>query len=363
MTTSAEKLTTRQLFFFLALITPVGKLLVMPARLVAYAGHDLLLAALPAAVFQSGCVFLALLAGRANKTFFRLLQDTFGAAVAGIFFGALACFFAFCAILPLYEQKLFVQSTFYDTLPSTLSFAPFFLLSSFLCFYPIAKQGRMWDLLAPLFLVGYLGIAVFAWGEADFAALLPVGSSGASAVFKGAVFTQAWYFDAPLVLMLAGKYEYRKGLALKGTLCYAAGMLLVLLFLALFYGVFSEIALRQYFALAKISKYFSGITVLGRIDYLFIFMAALVLIFYGVMPLQACTECLGALFRDSKPARIVLTLCVNTAIFALSLFADYTYRASQDLIAGTLRWVFPPLCLSLPVLAVLLGRKHEKSLS
>ncbi len=355
------KISSRQLLFFLACIAPVGKIILMPSQLVYYAKNDLLFSAAINYALQTGALFLVLLLSKRNETFYRLLCNTFGKIAAKILITVFSLFLFYAALIPLIEQKLFVQSVFYDTLPSTVAFAPFFLLSAFLCFQPISSFGRTWDILAPLSLIGFLGIIVLSAGQADYGALLPVGASGAKGILGGAAFTSNWFFDTAIVLMLIGKFDYQKGLAWKGTLCYALGGIATLLFLSVFYGIFSDIALRQIFAFTKISKYFSGITVLGRIDYLFIFTLALVMAFYCALPLQAGAEGLKEAYGGGKPFAAFVAVTINAVLFTVSSVLNFSFLATLRFISQTLFWIFPIFCILVPASAHLLRRTREKT--
>ncbi len=355
------KISTRQLLFFLACIAPVGKIILMPSQLVFYAKNDLLLSAAINYALQTAFLFLVLLLAKRNETFYRLLCNTFGKVAAKILMTVFALFLFYAALLPLIEQKLFVQSVFYDTLPSTVAFAPFFLLSAFLCFQPLVSFGRTWDLLAPLAILGYIGIIVLSAGQADYGALLPIGASGVKGIFGGAAFSSSWFFDTALVLMLVGKFNYKKGLAWKGTLCYALGGLAVLGFLAVFYGIFSDIALRQIFAFSKISKYFSGITVLGRIDYFFIFTLALVMAFYCALPLQASAEALKDAYGSNTVFSACVAVAINLAMFIALVLLNYSFQSVRIFITQTAFWIFPLFCMLVPACALLLRRNREKN--
>ena len=265
------KISARQLFFFLACVAPVGKIILMPSALVQAANNDLLFPAAANFLLQAGVIFLVMLLSRSNQTFYQLLANTFGKIAAKIISVALTLFLLYCALLPILEQKLFVQSIFYDTLPSLIAFAPFFIFSAYLCAKQLSSLGRVWDIIAPISIVGFFGIIVLAVGNADFGALMPVGAGGGKAFLRGTAYTMLWFYDSLLVLMLMGRFEYKKGMAWKAAVFYLVGAAAVLFFLAVFYGIFSDIAIRQIFAFAKISRYFSAITVLGRIDYIFIY--------------------------------------------------------------------------------------------
>ena len=348
------KLSARQLCFFLAAVAPAGKLVLMPSQLTALTGNDLLFPVLLQILVQAGLVFCVLLLGRSGRTVYASLADMVGTFAAKALCILFAAFLLFATFVPLVEQKLLVQSLFYDTLPSYVAFAPFFLFSAYLCTRPLAAMGRVWDILAPVFLVGMLGILLLSVWSADFGALAPVGAAGASGFGRGFAYTQGWFFDAALLLPLVGKFHYRKGLAWKGALCYLLGGIILLAFLATYYGVFADIAVTQLFAFAHMSKYFSGITAMGRIDYLFIFAVAFAMTFYVTMPVHGAMETISEAFGRTKPLSAILSVGFNGVLLALLLI--FNFSPSETIAAITERafWIFPSFAAGVPLLLLLI---------
>ena len=252
-----------------------------------------------------------------------------------------------------------VQSVFYDTLPSDLLFAPFFLLSVYFCLKPLASFGRVFDLLGPLSVLSFAVLVLFSMGEADFAALLPAGISGAKGILTGAKHALAWFFDGALVLPLLDKIQYKKGLAWKAAAVHLAGGGAVLLFLALFYGIFQGIAPVQFFAFAKTAKYFPAVGILGRVDYLFIYALALAMIFASLMPMFSAAELLKEAFGESKQKCLFYSLLLNGAMIASSAALGFAFPAAERFLTRTLVWLFPLFSAALP-LALLLLRERRK---
>lgn len=356
----SNKISVRQLCFFLAFVAPVGKIVLLPSRLVHFAKNDLLLPAALQFALQAGIVFLVVLLSRKGETLYELLRNAFGKVVASILFVLFACFFLFAALYPVQEQKLLVQSVFYDTLPSLFVFAPFFVLSAYLCAKPLFVCGRTWDALAPLSAVAFAGLMILSAGEADFGALQPAGAS-APAILKAFAYTSNWFCDSAFLLLLTGRLEYRKGMAWKALLSYLAGALAVLFFLAVYYGIFSDIAVRQSFAFAKISKYFSAVSVLGRVDYLFIYLLGLVMTFYCIVPLQASATCLREAFGErGKPA--LYSVAVNAAVLLVVIFTDLRFLSFQETVTVKLFWIFPLFTVLVPLLCLFLGRSRREKI-
>ncbi len=357
-----NKIAPRQLYFFLACIAPLGKLVLLPTQLAYYAENDLLFPALVNFLLQAGVVFLIMLLSRSNKTFYDLLVYTFGRIAAKILICIFALFLFFSGLRPILEQKLYVQSIFYDTLPSVVAFSSFFLFSAYLCAKPVSVLGRTWDILAPLAIVGLVGIFVFAIPNADFGALAPVGAMGANGFLRGTAYTMSWFYDTAILLMLMGRFEYKKGMAWKSAVFYLIGALAILLFLAVFYGVYDGIAVRQIFSFAKIGKYNSGVTVLGRIDYLFIFAITLGLAFYCALPLQLGVTCLVHAFGADHQKPALFSVAINFIVLILSIALDYQFGIINQTVNETVFYLFPVFCLLVPLFALLLRRKPREQI-
>ena len=295
---SARTIAPRQLLFFLGCIAPLAKLVLLPAQLAADAKNDLLLSALLPVALESLSVFAAVLLSKRALSFFALLERSF---------------------------------------------------------------GRVFDLLGPLSVLSFAVLVLFSMGEADFAALLPAGISGAKGIFTGAKHALAWFFDGALVLPLLDKIQYKKGLAWKAAAVHLAGGGAVLLFLALFYGIFQDIAPVQFFAFAKTAKYFPAVGILGRVDYLFIYALALAMIFASLMPMFSAAELLKEAFGESKQKCLLYSLLLNGAMIASSAALGFAFPAAERFLTRTLVWLFPLFSAALPLALLLLkGRRRER---
>lgn len=355
------KISTRQVLFFLACVAPVGKIVLLPARLAESAANDLLFPLAMHYLLQTGAVFLVLLLARRGQSFFGLMQRSFGKIAAKILLTLYALFLFFAALLPLLEQKLLVQSVFYDTLPSLVSFSPFFLFAAFIAAKPLSASGQVCDLLAPIAIAGMAGIFILSAGSADLFALSPAFSSGASGIFTAFRDGFGWFSDAALLLPFLGTFEYKKHLALKGALCYLTGGAVVILFTAIFYGIFQETATNQLFAFTATSKFFAGISTLGRIDYLFIFLLSLVMTFYCALPLQTGVECLLQVYGRGRYLPAIFSVAVSAVLLVLSVLLDYHFTEVLKTVGGTLFWLFPLFSVLIPILLLIFGRRRRET--
>ena len=317
----------RQLCFIFAAMLPVTRMIVYPATLAYHAGSDLLLSAALSLALEGLVVGLMLwLARRTRRTFFGLLAETFGDAAARIVYGLFALFFALSALLPLLEQRGFVMQVLYENVPPLICYAPFFGVCFFACTKGLRAVGRVADLSLPVFALSYAVVILLALPQADFGALLPVVESGAR-VWRGFAAGPCWYTACLYPLFFLGHVRYERRAAAKVLGSYAASAAATLLFLAVFYAVFSDISILQHNSLAQISKYATAFSSLGRADLLFIFALTLVLAFALCIPVQLSVHCAA---RALGCCPLLPAAVINAALLALTVFFNTSFREVQQ---------------------------------
>lgn len=353
-----NKISVRQLCFFMACLVPCGKLLSLPATLAGEAGGDLLISALTNFVFQGVIIYLLLwLAERTELDFFGLLSGSFGKVAAKIIYFFLALYFLFYSVLPLIEQKGFVQSEMYDSPPSLIVFLPFFLFSLFACTKNMTAVGRAADIALPMFIISAAGIFFMSVTSADFSAVLPIGDSPFPSVIKASLYTQNWFADSAFMLMFLGRFPAGKKTTAKVIISYAIGALVVLAYLLVFYGIFSDLSPRETYAISKVGRYYSALSVIGRVDILFGYIFMIALLFYSVAPLQMFCECLSRVFGDR---RIIYSVIVNISAAVLVFVFNNSAAALYGVVG---KYLFPAFILFayvLPALALFLRRKKNE---
>lgn len=362
----------RQLCFFAAFILPVSKLLEAPSLLAYFAKGDLLLPAFLHYVLQT-CSIAALLyvCSKSERPLFERLCDV-SKPLARTIYTLLAAYYVFADLFPLLDLERYVYTAFFDTSPAVSAFLPFFLLSAFLCTKNEKAIGRSADLCMPIFLFSFFGLIFMAMGEADFSELLPAFGTSAKSDFKGFYQSLVHFSDAPLVLPLLSSYKYQKGDGKKITAAYAGGGGFVLLFLAVFYGVFGPLAPRETYAFDKIARYFTALDVVGRVDLILVYMITVVLLYAYALPLQLSVQCLTAAYKkenddfgiDAEKKRLIFSLSINGALFLFVFFCSKYYNALYRFIAAKMFWIFPLFSVGLPLALLFLkgdGKKNGRN--
>lgn len=363
----------RQLCFLLAFLLPVPKLLEAPSLLAYFSKGDLLLPAFLHYVLQTA-VLIALLCvcARSEKPLFQRLREASKPLAAAVYI-ALAAYFIFSDMFPLLDMARFADTVFFDTAPSVSAFLPFFLLSAFICVKDEKAIGRSADLCMPIFLFAFFGLIFMAFGETDFTELFPLFGTSPRENFKGLYHSFVHFSDMPLMIPLLGAYRYEKGDGKKIVGAYAGGGAFVLLFLAVFYGVFGALAPRETYAFDKIARYFSALDVVGRVDLLLVYLITVVLVYAYALPLQLAVICLcgacggadlyGAGEKNEKQKRrkrLIFSLSINGAALIFVVFATRHYHFFYSLSTSKLFFVFPMFSVALPLSFLLLKGDKKK---
>lgn len=359
----------RQIAFAAAFLLPAAKLLEVPSQLAKYAAGDLLLPAIFHFLLQS-LVLLGILyaVSCSEKTLCERLHEALGKG-AYIFYILYALYFLFASALPLLDLEKYVYAAFFDSAPTVFSFAYFFFVCAFICTKGIKAIGRCADLCLFLFLLPFLSLIAMSLGESDFTSLLPLFGEKFGHTMSAFTHTTPHFSDAVFLLPLLANYRYKKKDGIKIMAGYWTGAALVLILLAVFFGVYASIAPREHYAFSKIAQYFPALSVLGRIDLIFVYLLSAVLFFYTCIPVQYSTDLFCRVFTHRH--RTLTAAILNVLLLGFVFFFNKNYNAFYALIGGKLPFVFWLLADILPLFCLLLptdrknppknSKKQEKS--
>ena len=345
----------RQIAFFAAFVLPVYKLLEVPSILASFTKGDLLLPAFLHYLLQTGLLIAVLIAAsRLEEPLLLHLERRLGKWI-NVFYILYSVFFLFYAVLPLLDVEKFVYAAFYDTSPTLFSFAAFFLFSAFLCTKGMKTLGRFSDFCLLLFLLPFFALLLLSLNEADATNLLPIFEQRFGHTVSAFTYTAPHFSDTVFLLPLIVNLRFEKGDGKKITLGYLFGGVCTLLFLGVFYGLYSTIAPREHYAFSKIAQYFPALSVVGRIDLIFVYLLCVVLFFYTATPLQYAVTFTARAIGTKK--KILLSAAVNFAAFLFVLFCNKYY---DSLYAFFCNRLFPAFWFfSLPPLLLLFFRKEK----
>ena len=352
-----REINARQIAFAAAFLLPAGKLLEVPSILAKHAGGDLLLPAVLHFLIQILVILGVLYAASKSKSpLLERLKSALGKMIYPIY-ALYALYFFLAAVLPLLDAEKFVYATYFDTAPTLFSFGVFFLFSAFVCTKGIKAVGRCADLCLFLFLIPFLALSFMAITETDFSHLLPFFGTKLSKSLTAFSRTTPHFSDAVLLLPLIANLRYEENDGVKIVSGYGCGALLTLFFLAVFYALFGSLARREHYAFTKIGQYFPALSVVGRIDLLFVYFLSVVLLFYTCLPLQYVTYSICAICKTER--KTLTAALLNFALLIFVLFTNRHYNAIYSLISGKLAPVFWLFANLLPLFTLCLPKKPK----
>ena len=346
------QLKTRQICLFFVAFLPVTKIFMLPSVFAKFAENDMWISCLCNIILDLAAVFAMIFACRkADTDFFGLLKNSFGNVGSKIILSLYVVYFFIKAIMPINEQKDYIEITFYATLPNIFTFVPFFLISFYISVKKIRVIGRCADVLWAMTSLGFLLLVGLSVSNVDIQALLPFGVRGAKSILSGSYSALSWYGDSAYLMFLIGQFAYKKKDGLKIFFTYLLASFAILLFMILFYCIFTSTAHRQIFSLTEISKYSSVIINIGRFDYIGILLILFSSVFSMSMPLYFASLILSEITGIKKSW--ISALIINGGMFVfLMLFSEFfstvqyyifNYAGIYFLILGNLFPLFTPL--------------------
>lgn len=352
-----NKISVRQICIILLCYGAVSKLMLFPTTCAVACGNSLWFPALINLILQSAVVWaVAFACSKTDKTFFELLKDTFGQVVARVIYGLFALFFILNALIPMTEQRLLVHEVFYDTIPALIVFLPFFFFSVYAGSKKFTNLGRTADICMPIFVITVSALAAISIMECDFSSLLPVFTQPVSKLFEGSLAAVFRFTDSAFMLMFMGHFKYKKGDCAKITVSYAAGGIIVILFMIIFYSIYGELAPLESFAITKTGIFFSAINLIGRVDILAVYALDIVILFAVVLNVQMSCYCLQKTFnRDNRP---LYSLTVNGVLLLLTLIFNNKFNALEQVGAKWL-WITALIFSYVLPLSVWVLRRRE----
>ena len=140
---------------------------------------------------------------------------------------------------------------------------------------------------------------------------------------------------------------------------YAAGAASTLLFLAVFFGIYSSIAAREHYAFSKIGQYFPALSVIGRIDLLFVYLLTITLLIFTSMPLLYTIDFTCRAVGTRR--RTLFSALLNLALLGFVFYFNKYYNAFYSLISGKLPLVFWLIADVVPLFFLFLPKSREKA--
>lgn len=352
------QLKTRQIMLFFIAFLPTVKFFMLPSVLAKTVNEDMWLSVVLNVLLDGITLSVILLACKRYKTdFYGLLSSHFGKKFANIVFMLYFVYFMLKSVLPIIEQKDYIETTLYVTMPNNLYFIPFFGLAFYVACKGLKVWGRLSDIVWFVTLIGIIVLLALSTSNADFSNILPVFNNGAKKIATGSYYSLSWFGDCAYALFFIGNFKWEKKSALKILGGFTVGALTVVIFAVFFYSVFSSIAFREQFALTEITKYTTVINDTGRVDYIGIMILIFSDMFSASLPVFFSAHILNRVFKIQKKW-VAPLIVVSVLVVVTVLLTEYTHSIEKFSVvyAG---WFYLLMANVLPIVFCLLKPKEK----
>ncbi len=347
-----KELKTRQVCLFYIAFIPLSKLFVLPSILAKNASEDMWISALISLVIDFLTLIPIIICMRKTKTdFFTMLENSFGKIGSAIILFLYFIFFMIKGLMPINEQKEYVEMTLYTITPRVFYFLPYFAVAFYFCTKRLRAVGRAADILWFITIMGFILLFSLSVSNCDFGAILPIGAQGGGKIIKGTFSTFSWFGDSAYLLFFIGEFAYKERDGLKIFGAQILSGIIIIFFLVIFYAVFTSIAHRQRFALTEISKYTTVINNIGRFDYLAIMFILFSNLFALSLPSFFASRILNRIFNLPKKW-IAPLITVGLQLAIMLLFTQYlasiesfimSYGSAITFLIGTVLTIILPI--------------------
>ena len=354
-----KPLNVRQVCFFFIAFMPVTKFFILPSIIAQISSNDMWISVLISILLDFLTLVIVLSTmKKTNLCFFDLLKQVLSERGAKIVMYAYLFYFLLKSIIPVFEQKDYVEHTLYINNPSFLYFIPFFFFSYYLGTKKIRGIGRASDIFFMSTILGFSMLIILSFHSIDALAIFPILKNKPSKVLLGSYVGANWFGDAVYAMFFIGELSLNKNGSKKICLSFVIQAFITLLFMIIFYCTFSSIAFRQRFALTEISKFTTVINNTGRLDYFGIMLILLSCAFSLSLPLYFASKILNALFNFRK-IFIAPLICNMLILFIVVIFNQYVYSI-QKLILTYFSAFFIVLSNLFPIVFCLIANKSLK---
>ena len=349
---------TRQIALFFIAFLPTIKFFMLPSVLAKTANEDMWLCTVLNVILDILTLSVILVACKRYKSdFYSIIKTQFNENTAKIVYLLYFAYFILKCILPIIEQKDYIETTLYVTMPNNLYFMPFFLLAFFVACKELKVIARLSDVMWVITLLGVIILLSMSLNNVDLTNVLPLFANGGKKIISGSYYSLSWFGDSVYALFFIGNFKWEEKSRRNITLGYLGGALIVILFMIFFYCVFTSIAFREQFALTEITKYTTVINNTGRFDYIGIMMLIFSDLFSTLLPFYFAVRVLSKVINPNRKWTVPLAVSLLTIIITI-LLSEFTHSIEKFSVvyAG---WLYLVMANVFPITICLIPPKEK----
>lgn len=346
------------MMFFMILST---KLLTLPSLYYQFSGSKAILSVFLGLIFD----FLTLLCvynfakSNPNKSFYEILQNKFGKITAKIIYTFIFLFFLIKLILMINGGYTYIRDSVFANSNIFLFLSIFLIVINYLSWHSNKAFGRSCEFFFPFTLI-LLIICICLGAFSKYMAFVRINFIGNYSSVLTSNISLALYFGDPLFLLLANeKTDLDKGFKSNIFKYSIIGYLIVFIIYFIFYGIYGPTAIMHKFVLGDIIAFSLNSSDFGRLDIVPVITILIVIYLQAGILYKCCFKSLYSVIKlDKKP---IIYLIFNILIVFLLLFIFTSVESVLNFNANFFKWVALFVVYFIPLLALLIKNKKEKT--
>ncbi len=340
-----KDITGRQAIILMAIVMCATKFFILPSNLLT-TGHQnivYLLFLFFVLEFLLLLVMVQISMLHPDKTFYDLINDSFGVVVAKIIYALFFVFFICKLSINIIETYTFFLGTLYDELSSILYILPILLLIFYMTYIGLRSIGRSAELIWIFVFLGLAVTLIIAIPNANFSYLLPIFDEDINTSFNILSSNALWFGDYFVYLFFLGKIKFQNNYFKKFAIISGIVMFIIVFFMAVFYCVFPYISGMVHYGVSDITHITTHTTNIGQLDWLNITLWTFASIIQIVIFGYCAQQCISKIFNIKQK---YISCSISLIILCILLFIlDFRLVKLITFVQGPIRFLFPILFL------------------
>ena len=357
-----NKVTGIELAFIIFTVSLAQKLHALPCLLAGYVDESLWVSALInfAIDFLLLLIVLKILNEIKGASFYDVVINKFGKILGNFIIVVLILFLLVKTFIPFIEQKYSVSLTFYETQPSPFVYYPVYIVIFYVALKGLWSYAKSINIITFLLISGIVVVLLLSISAIELDRILPFFAVPFKQIANGSFKTALWFGD-PLLLLFFSKHvdkeETINGKIITG---YLLQILTYVIILVIFYAVFENIAVRQYFAPLKMSKYSVTLSNIGRFDYLATLLIITANVYAISLPLCIASNLLTQLLKSKN--KYLAPLIITGVSGAVTYLLRFGFFKWLNLMQNYGIWFLLAMNYLIPLLLLIKkrGKKNER---
>ncbi len=336
-----NKVSTNQISLILLVASISLKALLLPSSIANYAGNAVYISMLFGFFFEFLtllCV-IRILKEYPDKNFLEVLKICYGKVFAVIISCLYIIYFGIKSVFILSEARLFFISTLYEEFSWLLFSIPIFFVVIYIITKNVKVLGRLYEMFFLLIFGALIISLVTGIGVANPTQLLPFAENGFYKILYGYGKNIFMFGDITILLAFCGKIKIEKDFSFKLKRNYIISSVVMILFVTVYYCIYSNISDVLRFAISSIMQFSPRIPNMGRLDWFIICVWCLVLILNFVLSLWIQKTVVKESL-NIKNHNTLISVITAVIIFSVTFFIYFNLEYLFDFVQDDIVVVF-----------------------